>query len=54
MRGYNVTILEFNSKSGVGQRLIYDAFHLNGFFFRQGISFTLVLKGWRIVQKQPV
>ena len=46
-----MTILEFNPKSGVGQRLIYDAFHLYGFFFRQGDS-APVLKGSRIVQKR--
>ena len=30
-----------------------DAFHLNGFFFRQGYDFPVGPKGWRIVQKQP-
>ena len=52
MRSHNVTVFEFNSKSRVGQRLIDDTLHLNGFFFRQGIFFSLELKGWRIVQKQ--
>ena len=51
MRSHNVTVFEFNPKSRVGQRLIDDTLHLNGFFFRQGIFFSLELKGWRIVQK---
>jgi hypothetical protein len=37
-----VTILEFNPKCRVGQRLSYDAFHLNGFFFGQGVLFSLI------------
>ena len=37
-----MAILEFYSKSGVGKCLIYDTFHLNGFFFRQGLQFSLV------------
>ena len=37
MRGHNVTVLEFNAKRRVGKRLGNDAFHLNGFFFRQGL-----------------
>ena len=37
-----MTVLELNSKRGVGQCLIYDTFHLNGFFFRQGLQFSLV------------
>ena len=45
MRSHNVTIFEFYPKSRVGQRLVNDAFHLNGFFFRQGSRFSLVLKG---------
>lgn len=52
MRSHNVAVLEFYSKRRVGQRLGYDALHLNGFFFRQGNYFSVVLKGWRIVQKQ--
>jgi len=52
MRGNNVTVFEFNPKGRVGQRLGNDALHLNGFFFRQGTYFSLLLKGWRIVQKR--
>jgi hypothetical protein len=37
MRRHHVTVLEFNPERGVWQRLHHDAFHLNGFFFRQGV-----------------
>src|SRR5210317_2604739 len=52
MRRHHVTIFEFNPKSRVGQRLSNDAFHLNGFFFRQGGINPVLSKGWRIVQKR--
>jgi hypothetical protein len=32
-----VTIFEFYAKSRVWKRLVNDTFHLNGFFFRQGL-----------------
>ena len=34
MRGDDVSILQFDAKSGVGQGLGYQAFHLDRFFFR--------------------
>ena len=37
-----MTVLEFDSKRCVGQCLAYDTFHLNGFFFRQGLKFSLL------------
>jgi hypothetical protein len=52
MRRDDVPVFELNSKSRIRQRLIHDAFHLKGFFFRQRIRFSLGLKGWRIVQKR--
>ena len=38
----NMAVFEFYPKRGVGKCLIYDTFHLNGFFFRQGLQFSLV------------
>ena len=37
-----MAIFEFYPKCGVGKCLIYDTFHLNGFFFGQGLQFSLV------------
>jgi len=37
MCGHNVTVFEFYAKSRVWKRLVNDTFHLNGFFFRQGL-----------------
>ena len=53
VRGHDVAVLEFDPKRRVGQRLGDDAFHLNGFFFRQGTLLPVLQKGWRIVQKLP-
>jgi hypothetical protein len=33
-----MTVFEFYPKSRIWKRLGYDALHLNGFFFRQGIK----------------
>jgi len=45
MRSHNVTVFEFYPKSRVWKRLGDDAFHLDGFFFRQGLQVS--------VQKRP-
>lgn len=50
MSGHDMTVLELYSKSRVWKRLGDDTFHLDGFFFRQGIQVS-VQKGPRIVQK---
>ena len=52
MRSHNMTVFEFYAKSRVWKRLVNDTFHLNGFFFRQGLK-VLSKKGPRIVQKSP-
>ena len=42
--GHNVPVLEFHAKSRIRQRLGDDALHLYGFFFGQGLWFSLLQK----------
>ena len=44
MGGHNVPVLEFHAKSRIRQRLGDDALHLYGFFFGQGLWFSLLQK----------
>ena len=37
---HDVSVLEFDSELGLRQRLNDDAFHLNGFFFGQGLLYS--------------
>ena len=50
MRCHDMPVLELYSKSGVWKCLGNDAFHLDGFFFCQGLKVS-VREGPRIVQK---
>ncbi len=42
--GHDVPVLEFHAKSRIRQRLGDDALHLYGFFFGQGLRFSLLQK----------
>ncbi len=42
MSSHNVAIFEFYSKCRVRKSLGNDTFHLNGFFFGQGLRFSLL------------
>jgi len=41
---HNMPVFEFYSKRRIRKSLVNDTFHLNCFFFRQGLRFSLVQK----------
>ena len=41
---HNMPVFEFDSKRRIRKSLVNDTFHLNGFFFCQGLRFSLLQK----------